>query len=485
MAITLNELNKELSSKKKEDVVTIKAPVVNVSDINKSLVASGVKEPPFDFSLLETARNIPSSAKEYGKNILTAVTSPIQTGKSILDVGSGLMVKNIPGYERFLTSIGADTPEELARVKGIASNVGEYYNQRYGSGQNILKTIQQDPVGTLGDLSTLMTGGTSALSMGGKVAPKLASTTARVGAAIEPLNIATNTLMYGATKAIPKTVAPALYESAAKWSTSLSQADRNKLTETALNEQIMPTHAGLAKLQLIKNNLKDQINTIIDDATASGVTIPSSVIFDNLNQTRQELGGFKIGAKGDLAEITKIEREFKKYLKDNNLTEVTPSQMQKFKTDIYKRIDFDKKAGVPTIAKEAVFSNMSEAAKLALEKENSAIKALNARQGSLINLEQPLQKAAGRIENRDIFGLDVGTKATAGGVLGGGEGAAVGAGLSLLDMPRPKAATALELAKKQRQGIGMFYDNSPTAALTRQLIEEQGAYNQYPGILGQ
>lgn len=481
MAITLNELNKELASKKKEDAVSIKAPVVTVSDINKSLVASGVKEPPFDFSLLETARNIPSSAKEYGKNIITAVTSPIQTGKSILDVGSGLMVKNIPGYERFLTAVGADTPEELARVKGIADNVGEYYNQRYGGGKNILQSIQQDPVGTLGDLSTVLTGGASAL---GTVVPKVAATTARVGAAVEPLNIATNTLMYGATKAIPKTVAPALYESAAKWSTKLSQTDRNKLTETALNEQIMPTHAGLAKLQLIKNDLKDQLNTIIDSATESGTTIPSSVIFDNLNKTKQELGGFKIGAKGDLAEITQLEREFRKYLKDNNLTSVTPRQMQDFKTDIYKRIDFDKKAGTPTVAKEAVFTNMSEAAKLALEKENSAIKALNARQGSLINLEEPLQRAAGRIENRDIFGLDVGTKATAGGVLGGGEGAAAGAALSLLDMPRPKAGLALELAKKQRQGIGMFYDNSPAAALTRQIIQEQGAYNQYPGILG-
>lgn len=476
MAITLNELNKQLATKKPEDEA-IRAPVVSVSDINKSLL----KEKPFEFSLAETGRNIPSSALQYGKNIASAVTHPLQTGRNILDVGSGTMINLIPGYEKLLTATG-EKPEEIARVKNIASNVGEYYKQRYAGGENILRSLQQDPVGTLGDLSAVLTGGSGAIS---GIVPKTATTVGKVGAAVEPLNIATNALTYGVTKAIPKTAPSSLYESAAKWSTKLSDADRNKLTETALNEQLMPTHAGLAKIQLIKNDLKNQINTIVDNATESGTTIPSQVIFDNLSKAKEDLGGFKIGAKSDLAEVSRIEREFKAYLKKNNLTEVTPRQMQDFKTDIYKRIDFDRKAGTPTVAKESVYKGMSEAAKVALEKENSNLKDLNARYGSLINLTEPLQKAAGRIENRNMFGLDLGTKAAGGGAIGGAEGAMLGAGLSLFDLPKPKAKLALELAKKQRQGIGMFYDNSPAAALTRQLVEEQGAYNQYPGILGQ
>ena len=45
---------------------------------------------------------------------------------------------------------------------------------------------------------------------------------------------------------------------------------------------------------------------------------------------------------------------------------------------------------------------------------------------------------------------------------------------------------ALELYKKQNQGLGMFLDNSARNALARQLIEQQFELNnQYPGLLSQ
>lgn len=470
MAITLNELNKQLASKNKEVDTTSQK---SISAINKALVQE--KQQPFNFSIAETGKNIPSSGLQYGKNILSAITSPLQTARNILDVAGGAMLNVIPGSEQFFTSTGIASPQELSRSKNIASNVGEYYKQRYGNKQNILQTIQQDPVGTLGDVSAILTAG-------GSLVPKVGGAVSKVGASLDPLNIATNTLTYGVTKAIPKTYPAKLYESAAKWSTSLSDAERAKLTNTALAEEILPNNAGLAKLRLIKNNLKDNLNKILEDATNSGQKIPASIVFNNLDQARQELGGFKIGAKDDLAEIDKIQSEFIRYLQDNNISEVTPSQLQKFKTNIYKRIDFNRKANQPTIASEAAFENMAEAAKLELEKISPEIKALNARQGNLIALERPLEKAASRIENRNVLGLDLGTKTTAGGVVGGGKGAAIGAVLSLLDLPIPKSKAAIELAKRQKQGLRMFYNNSPASALTRQILEEQGQYNQFPGI---
>jgi hypothetical protein len=464
MAITVDELNKQLQQPPKKGV--------SINDLNKELIQATPSK-PFEFSTMETVKNVPSSGIQYAKNIASAFFPPSRAIQGALDVGSGLMINNIPGYESFLKNYTGETPQELERVKQIGTGASQYYKERFA---NPLKTLQQDPVGMLGDVSAVLTGG-------GTVLPKIGGAVTRTGAAIDPLNLTANTLMYGATKAIPKSVAPTLYESAVKWSTKLSPSERNVLTQTALDEQIMPTYSGLAKVALVKNQLKDNIDNIIDTATNSNVKIPSSTVFNYINEAKQNLGGFKIGAADDLAEINRIERNFKSYLSKNKMNEVTPRQLQEFKSDAYKRIDFDRAAGNPTVAKEEVFKGMSKAAREALEQQDPALKALNARFGSLINLEEPLQRAAGRIENRNMFGLDLGTKTTAGGVVAGGPGAAVGAGLSFLDLPIPKSKAALELYKKQKQGINMFRDNSPTSALVRNLIEERGTYNQYPGIL--
>jgi hypothetical protein len=465
MAISVEEANKRLIEPPKKGV--------SINEANKQVIQETAPEKPFQFSGMETIRNIGPSALNTAKNYAGAFFPPSRAIQGVLDVGSGLMINNIPGYESFLRNYTGETPQEIERVKQIGTGASKYYSER---AKNPLKTLQQDPVGMLGDVSALLTGG-------GTVLPKIGGAVTRTGAAIDPLNLTANTLMYGATKAIPKSVAPALYESAVKWSTKLSPSERNVLTQTALDEQIMPTYSGLAKIALIKNQLKDNIDNIIDTATNSNVKIPSSTVFNYINEAKQNLGGFKIGAADDLAEINRIERNFKAYLSKNKMNEVTPRQLQEFKSDAYKRIDFDRAAGNPTVAKEEVFKGMSKAAREALEQQDPALKALNARFGSLINLEEPLQRAAGRIENRNMFGLDLGTKTTAGGVVAGGPGAAVGALLSFLDLPIPKSKAALELYKKQKQGINMFRDNSPTSALIRNLIEERGTYNQYPGIL--
>lgn len=465
MAITIEELNKQLKEPSKKGV--------SINDLNKELIQSQSKEPPFQFSGMETIRNIPSSALNTAKNYAGAFFPPSRAIQGVLDVGSGLMINNIPGYESFLRNYTGETPQEIERVKQVGTGATQYYKER---AKNPLKTLQQDPVGALGDVSALLTGG-------GTVLPKVGGAVTRTGAAIDPLNLTANTLMYGATKAIPKSAAPALYESSVKWSTKLSPQDRAALTQTALDEQIMPSYSGLAKVALIKNDLKDKIDNIIDTSTNANVKIPASTVFNYINEAKQNLGGFKIGAADDLAEINRIERNFKTYLNRNKIKEVTPRQLQDFKSDAYKRIDFDRAAGNPTVAKEEVFKGMSKAAREALEQQDVGLKALNARLGSLIDLEKPLQTAANRIEQRNMFGLDLGTKTTAGGVVAGGPGAAVGAGLSFFDLPKPKAKTALELYKKQNQGLGMFLDNSPQAALIRNLIEERGTYNQYPGIL--
>ena len=478
MAITLNELNKQLSTKKKEGAIV--TPVITIDDVNKSLVSSKSNKKPFEFSLEETISNLKPSAVQYGQNMLNAITSPLQTVNSIVDIGAGALQNALPqSVVNFVSQADVNRPEALQRAessRNIAGDVGQYYKERLGGKENILRTLQQDPIGILSDASALLTGG-------GSLIPKVGGAVQKVGAAIEPLNATFNALQYGAGKVIPTSLAPKLYESAAKWSTALSPEQRSAMTQTALQEQLMPTYAGLGKVEVLMSDLGNNINSLVDTATNANVKIPASEVFKYINEAKSNLGGFKIGATADVSEINAIEQAFKKQIKANKSDYVTPRQLQDFKTDIYKRINFRQKTNTPTIASEEVYSGMGKAAKEALSSNIPAIGSLNERLGSLLDLKPNLVRSAGRIENANILPINAGIQASGGAALGGDIGAMAGAAQSLFDMPKTKAAAALNLYKKQNQGLGVFGDNSPNATFIRQLLQQQGAYNNAPGIL--
>jgi hypothetical protein len=103
--------------------------------------------------------NIPSSGAKALGDLYTAITSPLQTGKAVLDLGAGAMQNILP--ESLVQAIG----EEPAS-RNVANQMGEFYQQRYGGGENIANTIATDPVGALADVSTLLYGGGVALRGG-------------------------------------------------------------------------------------------------------------------------------------------------------------------------------------------------------------------------------------------------------------------------------------------------------------------------------
>jgi hypothetical protein len=321
--------------------------------------------------------------------------------------------------------------------------------------------------------------------LGAKAAPALEKV-AKVGTAIDPLNLAANTAGYGITKALPTTIAPKLYESAAKFSTTLSPAERASITETALKNQIPLSYEGLGMVQSKLTDLGDKMDNLIINATDQNIKIPASKVLTSLKDVKKQSGGFKIEAAQDIKEINNIEKQFKDYLKKNKITSVTPQQLQEFKTDAYQRIDFGRSPEKPSIPKEQSYKAMAGSARQSLEDLMPELKAINAQYGSLKELQPNLQRSVNRIENRDLMGLGATAKTGAGGALGGIPGALVGFGQSLLDSPKIKGEAALKLYKKQNQGLGMFLDNNARNTLARQLIEQQFELNsQYPGLLSQ
>jgi hypothetical protein len=431
----------------------------------------------FQFSGKEALKNLPGSIVQEGKNVIGAITEPVQTLKGIGNLALGVAEKAVPGTQSH---------------EKYADALGDYYSNKYGSKDAFLQELQNNPASILSDLSMFVTGGASGAAklaslskVGAKAAPALEKV-AKVGTAIDPLNLAANTTMYGASKVIPTSVAPGLYESAAKFSTTLSPAERTRITETALKNQIPLSYEGLGMVQSKLTDLGDKMDTLITNATDKNIKIPATKVLESLKDVKKQSGGFKIEAAQDIKEINNIEKQFKTYLKQNKITSVTPQQLQDFKADAYKRIDFGRAPEKPSLAKEEAYRAMAGSARQSLEGFMPELKDINTQYGALRELQPNLQRSVGRIENRDLMGLGATAKTGAGGALGGIPGALVGFSQSLLDSPKIKGKAALELYKKQNQGLGMFLDNSARNTLARQLIEQQFELNnQYPGLLSQ
>ena len=169
-----------------------------------------------DRSLLGTAseavQNLPTSALAFGKSLVEAVTSPVETAKTLLDLGAGAARAAAPAPVRDFIDQFEFNPEARARAVETAQQVGGAYRQRYGSEQAILRTIATDPVGAAADLSTIFTlgaGGTRAAAAAtARAAPQTSSAAAKAANVMQRAAAATNpvNVMVKPAAAVPKII---------------------------------------------------------------------------------------------------------------------------------------------------------------------------------------------------------------------------------------------------------------------------------------
>jgi len=121
--------------------------------------------------LLEMAKNIPSSAAKLAGDIVSPIAHPIETAKSIGQLGASLAAK---------AGIGNASPE-------MANAVGAYFADRYGGVDNVLNTLKEDPVGLIADVSTVLSGGGTLAGKLPSIAGKAGRAVSSAGAAIDPV----------------------------------------------------------------------------------------------------------------------------------------------------------------------------------------------------------------------------------------------------------------------------------------------------------
>lgn len=454
----------------------------------------------FDFSVKETISNIPGSAVEFGKSVITPFLHPIDTGKAMIDLaGSGvdrlseMTVNALPEgvvragnkFNNFLVDLGIPL-DRLPEGKDIdfehtekINQVGNFIADRYGSMQGFQKTLQTDPVGVLSDLSMLVTGGaTAGATLPGKLG-KVAGAAQQVGKAIEPINLAKGVAKTAASKMVPKKTPVELFESSAKFSTTFPKKKRQQMAGTALEFGLMPTAAGVDKLGGIIGDFNNKITGLIDDATEAGKTIPKKAVFVHLKQLRQKLGGPKMEASTDLAQIDKVAKTLDEHLKRLKKSRLTPSELQDLKTDAYKRVNFDAKQLQSGVGTEAARKAVARGAKEAIEKV-ADVKDLNKVLGQLLELEKPLSRSAARIENRNVIGIDAPIKIGAGQAAGGTAGAVAGTGMSLLEHPKIKAKLAIKLYEIQKAGKLNMIDHNLLPTLVHYGLLQAGRVTELP-----
>ena len=105
----------------------------------------------------QAVTNLIPSAIKYGQDIYGAVTNPAQTVKGLTQLMQA-------GFQSITPDVIAELiydPQKAAAAGETAKAVGDYYRNRYGTVENFKQSVAQDPVGVMGDLSTVLaaTGG--------------------------------------------------------------------------------------------------------------------------------------------------------------------------------------------------------------------------------------------------------------------------------------------------------------------------------------
>jgi hypothetical protein len=140
----------------------------------------------------EALANVETSAANFYKGLITAITNPVQTVSGVIDVGAGALQNLLPKDLVDLVNQIDNKPEAAKRAVDAANAVGGMFKDRYGSVEALKNTLATDPVGAAADLSTLFSGGASATARLAPTASKVMGTAAKFTNPLAPVTAAAN-----------------------------------------------------------------------------------------------------------------------------------------------------------------------------------------------------------------------------------------------------------------------------------------------------
>lgn len=100
----------------------------------------------------QAVTNVVPSAIKYGKELYEAVTNPAETAVGISNLTKAALNAITPD----IIAKWIYDPKEAEKAGQVGTAIGNFYRDRYGSVENFKTSLAQDPVGVMGDLSTVL-----------------------------------------------------------------------------------------------------------------------------------------------------------------------------------------------------------------------------------------------------------------------------------------------------------------------------------------
>lgn len=171
--------------------------------------------------------NFPASFRNVVTGAYEAVTSPVQTAKTMFDIGAGAFASRYSPIlpESVVKAIGQDRID-------VANQVADMYAKRYGGVEQAKRTIANDPAGFMSDVSAVLT-------MGGGVVPQLG----KAASMVDPLSLAAK-----GVGTVGKAAAPVLGMTTGAGSEAIKQAYRAGREGGATAEQFRSNITGTAPM---------------------------------------------------------------------------------------------------------------------------------------------------------------------------------------------------------------------------------------------
>lgn len=252
--------------------------------------------------------NFPSSAMGMAKDVVQAVLNPIETAKSVADLGAGIFRVFYPNISQ-LTGLGSEEQEQLARA------VGKYYAGRYGGLDQFKMALMQDPAGVLSDVSTALRGGASVLP--GRFRPQVIE----LADTVDPLNVLSGAASaigtgvkqgLGATTGVGVRAIEEAYAAGAEGGARAAQFTENMRGNVPQTDVIDAARSNIQRLrQAMQQRYRSDMNLIRQDATQLGFNEVDSAINDAARRTSFKAQVVNSAAAGKVQEAVDIINEWK------------------------------------------------------------------------------------------------------------------------------------------------------------------------------
>jgi hypothetical protein len=422
--------------------------VLNQNISNEEEVPKWVKKSPNLYGLygagkgvLDTLQNIPGSAVNYGSDILSTLTSPIQLGRGLQNI----------------LSFGRNDPEAMEQL-------GNKLIGDYGSVSKLNEKIINDPVGFAADVSSVL----PVLGAG------RSATLTSAGKSIEPLQAVKAGLVKGVGKLIPEAMPENFYQKGLKPLPSLNINDIKEMVKEGLRQEIPLKQSGLEKLQSNIDAMNNIFSSKVAEAKSMGKTINPQDLAGYIDNLDKEV--YKFAPTNKFSEqLRDIKGEF---MEKWGNKPIPIEDAQKMKQTIY-RLYRDNYGELARTEVEA-YKGIARGVKDEFIKMFPELEETGQQEHRSLQLESSIERTLKKLGNRDWVGIASPLQGGMAGTLSGSKevGVITGSMMHILNNPTLSSEIAIQLHKAMQGRVSPGLVKSRLAAYQGSKILQPEKQNQ-------